>query len=536
MTAKIDFPSIIFTDDGWIMGATEPPATAQDLKKRVVDGYAGTGGALGWSLGDHELYQYETEIGEIYGTDYEDLEPDLYSFVYSSIPGLLTRTSANIRALMESCGGPMTALSDLCRQAGVPFFPRFRINSHYAIHPDHPSYGRFRREHPELLIGRPGERIPENTVEWGLRTGKDYSFLQVREYALGIICESFERWDVDGVELDFMRHPGFFRVEEAYANRYLMTDLIRQVRLRLRQTGAERGKELPLLVRVPPTLADSTRVGVDMAHWITEGLVDIVVVGGGFIPFETPVGEFVEAARGTPCRIYGCIEATRTMDQRDLRALASRWWRDGADGIYLYNFYTMAPEWNKRAFDELSNPAALARLDKRYRLERAGAFTPCTGHSCGFRYASPSTQLPVILDETIAGGGPVLSLDLADDLESVRTNHALGTCSLFIHLENFTGDDQLEVRLNQELIPWSAARGDFEGWHELRVAPLFWGSYPTYPVEVFQEGISVEFDLNSRTLRQGENQVEVRLMAKPPRPGQRVVVQDVRLTIGYRNA
>ena len=456
--------------------------------------------------------------------------------VFSSIPGLLTRTSANVRALIESCGGPMGALTELCRQAGVPFFPRFRMNSHYEIHPDHPSYGRFRRQHPELLIGRPGEIIPENTVERGLSSGKDYAFPQVRDYALGIICESFERWDVDGVELDFMRHPGFFRVEEAYANRYLMTDLICQVRQRLHRTAAARGKQLPLLVRVPPTLADSSRVGVDVAHWIEQGMVDIVVVGGGFIPFETPVGEFVVAAQDTPCRIYGCIEATRTMDPKDMRALASRWWRDGADGIYLYNFYTMSPEWNKRTFEELTNPAALASLDKRYKLERAGAFTPCSGHSCGFRYASPSTQLPVILDKTILAGGPVLTIDLADDLNAARAANSLGACSLFIHLENFTADAILKVRLNRKPLPWNGAQVDFEGWNELRVASLFWGTYPTYPRKVFQEGTSVEFALDPEILRQGENQVEIGLTKGSPRPDTRVLVQDVRLTITYENA
>ena len=39
--------------------------------------------------------------------------------------------------------------------------------------------------------------------------------------------------------------------------------------------------------------------------------------------------------------IYGCIEATRYCDTLNLRALASRWLRDGAAGIYLYNFFTM---------------------------------------------------------------------------------------------------------------------------------------------------------------------------------------------------
>ena len=37
-----------------------------------------------------------------------------------------------------------------------------------------------------------------------------------------VILETIERFDVDGVELDFMRHPGYFKVEQAISNAYLM--------------------------------------------------------------------------------------------------------------------------------------------------------------------------------------------------------------------------------------------------------------------------------------------------------------------------
>ena len=149
------------------------------------------------------------------------------------------------------------------------------------------------------------------------------------------VDELVERFDVDGVEMDFMRHPGWFRVEEARANAYLMTDLLRRVRARLLRTADRRGRRQWSIVRVPPTLADSLRTGLDVEEWIRSGLVDIVVVGGGFIPFETPVDEFVTAAAGTGCLIYGCIEATRYIDDRHLRGLASRWYDDGSDGVYL---------------------------------------------------------------------------------------------------------------------------------------------------------------------------------------------------------
>ena len=156
-----------------------------------------------------------------------------------------------------------------------------------------------------------------------------------------IIVELISRFDVDGIELDYMRHPGYFRIEEAYANRYLMTDLIRFVREQMDAVSASKGKELDLIVRVPPTIRDCTRVGLDVTTWIQDELVDVMIAGGGFIPFETPVHEFVAAAEGTGCLIYGAMEALRgTVDELTLRAVAARYLEQGVQGLYLFNFYS----------------------------------------------------------------------------------------------------------------------------------------------------------------------------------------------------
>ena len=332
--------------------------------------------------------------------------------------------SQNVRALIQESGGPLTALSTLCREASLQFFPRVRMNSHYEIDPRNPAYGRFRRERPHLLISQPHEEPPEGSLPWGLGTGKDYAFPEVRDYMASIIIETFKRFDVDGVELDFMRHPGCFRPEQAFQNRYLMTDLIERVRHRLDEVAAERNNALKLAVRVPPTLYDSARIGLDVEQWIRRELVDMVIVGGGFIPFETPIREFVEAAQGSHCLIYGCIEATRHIDDAAVRALAARWISHGAAGIYLYNFYTMYPEWNQRIAQDLSDPSRLDRLDKRYELDRAGPLHPSKGHGGAFRYASPSTQLPVTLRPAPHSGGPRFTIEITDDLASASADGA----------------------------------------------------------------------------------------------------------------
>ena len=518
-------PPIIFTDDGWIFTA-EKNVTVADLKGKVVDGYAGTGGALWWSTGDHEVYQFETEIGERFGDDSSGLDATAPSFVHSATPGVEEQLAANLQGLIAECGGPLTAFARLCREAEIPFFPRVRMNSHYVIDPTHPGYGRFRRQQPHLLIGRSGEEFPEKSVEWGIRTGLDYAHPEVREHMRRIACEVFERFDVDGIELDFMRHSAFFRMAEATANSYLMTDLVQKIKARLDEVSAQRGKPLQLAVRVPPTLADSRRIGLNVDEWIETGLVDIVVVGGGFISFETPVDEFVRAAASTPCLVYGCIEATRHSDRRFLRALALRWLTDGADGIYLYNFYTMSPEWNRQTAAEFSDLETLKKLDKCYEISGTMPFSPTEGHGAAFRLANPSTQLPVPLPAESPSLGPTLRIRVADDV-------ADATGGLALRLDRLPPEDGLEVELNGHSLPWDQAQVSGEGWSRQQAAPLFWASYPTRPVEGKMEGVSVEFAVDGSFLRQGTNEIVVRLVVGQKDRREQVMLTGVELAISH---
>ena len=100
--AKPGFPRIIFTDDGWLFNS-DPPVTEADLRDKVVGAYAGTGGALWWSTGDHEVYHFETETGEIFGAEQalEGLD-ELYSFVHSAGgDDAYPKVAANVRSLIE---------------------------------------------------------------------------------------------------------------------------------------------------------------------------------------------------------------------------------------------------------------------------------------------------------------------------------------------------------------------------------------------------------------------------------------------------
>ena len=146
-----------------------------------------------------------------------------------------------------------------------------------------------------------------------------------------------------------------------------MTDLVRHLRRRMDDVAKDPGHGIDLAVRVPPTLADSARLGLDVDTWMAEGLIDIAIAGGGFIPFETPIGEFVRAAEGTGCLVYGSLERlSPTVDDELIRAVAARHWDAGVSGLYLFNYFTKPVEWKRRVFAVVADPDALRRLNKRY--------------------------------------------------------------------------------------------------------------------------------------------------------------------------
>ena len=526
MTASEKMRRILINDDGWIMSEAEPPLTVNDLKERMVDTYEGAPvGALLWCIGNREVYSYETQVGEVFGQGHEVLEDPAHR-----------RYAENVRRLIDECGGPLTAMVDLCHQAGIDIFPSVRMNSHYASDPSSPNSGRFRNEHPERLIGQSNEVFPVGSMRWGIRTGLDYTYQEVRAHMAAVINELFESFDVDGVELDFMRHPGYFKVEDAYANRYLMTDLVRRVRGRMDKVSSATGRDIDLAVRVPPTLADSARIGLDVRQWMAEGLVDIVVAGGGFIPFETPVEEFVEAAEGTSCQVFGSIEYLRpAVDDEVIRAIAAHHWDAGASGLYLFNYFSKSAEWKRRALGEIADPSALRRLDKRFQMDNTRFRWDYTKdvasrdlHDYAFENAVPTVQLPVALPDTLTGHGASIQLHIADDVESASAASELARCHLTLRFESYRGEDEIEVRLNGELLPSASATASFGTWSRLE-----WTGFPTRLAQVEHDGGSLEFDLSCPPLRHGNNDLEVRLIRRTVSQPDHAVLADVEVAVKY---
>ena len=147
MATTRDIRRILINDDGSFLSDMEPVLTVRDLKEHMVDTYKNTPvDALLWCLGKREVYHYESQIGEI-PTERRDQDQDQR----------YVKAARTMSSLIEESGGPLTAMVKLCQKDGLDLFPSLRMNSHYAADPNAPGSGVFRREHPNVLIGKPGE-------------------------------------------------------------------------------------------------------------------------------------------------------------------------------------------------------------------------------------------------------------------------------------------------------------------------------------------------------------------------------------------
>lgn len=131
------------------------------------------------------------------------------------------RQAANLAALIKAGDDPPAVICEACHQHDVQAFLSLRMNDcHHTDDDTGPLASDLWMAHPEYRLQRT-ERDYYSSA-W------DYSLPQVRQQRLAIICEAAEKYDTDGIELDFLRSPYLFNRDEAEDNQDILTDLLRQ--------------------------------------------------------------------------------------------------------------------------------------------------------------------------------------------------------------------------------------------------------------------------------------------------------------------
>jgi hypothetical protein len=347
----------IYTEDGYQNWSERD--IAKDVGKFV--GHAEVE-AYSWGIGGSAMY-YPTKIGSVLG------EQNIF-------PRVLDQTYVeSLRTRIEAGQTPIGMAVTAAHQNGSKVYALYRMNAEYGPPYDDLFNSRFWRQNPQF-------RIVTNP-EGQTNTLLSYAFPEVRKYKLDILREAIQTYDVDGLQLEFLRNPPFFGYERPLAEGFkkefgrdilardfkpdatwfkyrarFMTEFMSDLRLILKEEGARKGKSLWLGVRVD--WSDYLRQGLDVEKWIKEGLVEMVAAGVNGLGYPyAPADDFIQMAKGTTCKIYGSTSpegasyrdptpaddkngfrsypksTSATLNMRRRRCL--EYFKQGAQGMYLFN-------------------------------------------------------------------------------------------------------------------------------------------------------------------------------------------------------
>lgn len=387
-----------------------------------------------------------TPTWEGFDAEGSDEQPYLVSIPPAARPGW-RRLATNMLALHEQGIDYPDFVVEGSRRRGMSPWITLRMNDvHDQDNVDHPIHGRFWREHSEYW--RQGS-------EGYFARAFDFGHAAVRDYYMALVDETLERYDVDGVELDFLREPFLFNVGAEPNGRELLTTWVGAVREKVVAAARRRGHSIQLGVRSPSRPEVAAAFGLDPLAWAQAGWLDLLVVSPRWssIEYDMPVSEWRRQLEGCSTTLAGGLEILlgrhwtapkRPVTAEEARGAAAQVLAQGADAVYLFNYFqsidadTVPDAWPRQAFAEtITSLASLQRMQhmpRRHCITFSDLFGP-------EGVVQESTQLPAT--------GTCLDFGLPSG-----PRPAAGTAQLTVGLAtNATTDaaESLVVRINDSM-------------------------------------------------------------------------------------
>ena len=275
----------------------------------------------------------------------------------------------------------MQVVVDQCHRRRIKCIANLRMNDRHRV----TAYVKeLYRRHPEWRLKSPAGAFSER------KGALDFKYKGVRDQLLAFTAELLERYDVDGIELDYMRMCHMFEPTEAKQHAHLLTEMMRLMRARLSVAARRRNREsLVLGVRIPSSLEECDALGYEVKTWIRDGLVDYVTPADFWsTDFVARTEDFAALTSQTSCKVYPSLSPTSSfpgesgyLTAAQYRAAANNFYAFGADGLSAYNFFWtwayrhgnvvagLGTVWPTRSFGlltELKNPAACRTGSRQY--------------------------------------------------------------------------------------------------------------------------------------------------------------------------
>jgi hypothetical protein len=215
--------------------------------------------------------------------------------------------SADPFAAYMAAGGDMVEVfARRCRRHGMAPFVSFRLNDSHG----HEFLGYEKKDIPSWAwhcfstahVNHPEWRLGADINDWNNRV-LNWAIPEVVAHKLAFIKEIIEPYDLDGFELDFMRHCKFFRDDgPAPAERLrIMLDFVGKVRAALDRREAQDGRHRHLCVRIPAFLAMHEELGIDVAAFAKAG---VGMFNLSYYYFTGQQGDFAAIRRLAPAAAF----------------------------------------------------------------------------------------------------------------------------------------------------------------------------------------------------------------------------------------
>ena len=361
----------------------QPPMKPDDLY-RYVDEIAGTKvTTLSMSPNIGMKVNFPGEVNEMLGTHASEALAATFADASATRAATTERGVVNLQSLVTAGHDPYALIVNRAKEKGLEVFLSFRLNEVHAVdEADSLILSKFWKDHPEWRVGAKGmspsalhQQILGPDVHpivgswfWG---AMNFAIPEVRAQRLAELRECCERYDIDGLELDFQRFPVYFPPGEETAHLGEMTEWLRSVRKMTQEVGTKRGRPLLLSVRAMARPAQNLSLGLDVVRWADEGLIDFVIASHYLRnDFPLPIGEY-RAVLPEAMPLYASIEVEK--EPAMYRHIAKRLLDDGVDGLMLFNFFTTRESGKEPPFgllEELGSRETIADAPGRLRYPK----------------------------------------------------------------------------------------------------------------------------------------------------------------------
>ena len=489
-------PRLIYYSDAHHFHAKrlDPPLNRHKLRW-PIDELVGTGvDALPFGLGFGDVFFHQTKIGRVVGEEQEVWEHFINWRIMRMVKDAHEMGTDQVREVIERG-----------REMGIPVFPSLKLQDPSPQYQERCGWLKWRHG-MEVTLGEGNERYPSHSTEWCL----DYTNVVVRENKKALIREMLEDYGAEGIELDFMFFPLYFRESQTETGTQVMTKFVADIRALANEVGYAQDRKIPVMARVWHRRDDNLDVGLDVESWIADGSVDLVVGQMPHSLLDTGVSDgkwLADAANDAEASAY-LRPGYRLQDLRAnianiemFRAFGETIRDQGFAGMYLGYLPWPFGEAEHRLLREMAYPEMTARLNKRYYLPPREELQT---------YVRPDTRLlPIALEEGVTERIPIT---VADDVDAALTDGETREAELTLAFQQFCVEDEVALSLNGEVLSiertniYEPSRGQY--WLRWR--------------------------LDASTVRKGENVLEIGIMRKEPTAGFARTLTGVEVHVRYR--